>query len=100
MKRGALIVFEGCDRSGKTTQCQKIVQWFQQQGKRAHFMRFPGKYIQQLYKLYRINHDLLVSPDRTTTIGSMVGKYLECKTEIEDHAVHLLFSANRWELMY
>lgn len=22
--RGALIVFEGCDRSGKTTQCKKL----------------------------------------------------------------------------
>jgi len=30
----------------------------------------------------------------------MVGKYLECKAEMEDHAVHLLFSANRWEKMY
>ena len=42
IKRGALIVFEGCDRSGKTTQCQKAMNWFQQTNKPAHFMRFPG----------------------------------------------------------
>ena len=29
----------------------------------------------------------------------MIGKYLECKTELEDHAIHLLFAANRWEMM-
>ena len=45
LKRGALIVFEGCDRSGKTTQCQQVLQWFQQQGKPARFIRFPGSYI-------------------------------------------------------
>ena len=42
IKRGSLIVFEGCDRSGKTTQCQKIKQWFQDNSIKSHFMRFPG----------------------------------------------------------
>ena len=28
IKRGALIVFEGCDRSGKTTQVTKLVERF------------------------------------------------------------------------
>nr|CAH0112416.1 unnamed protein product [Daphnia galeata] len=72
MKRGALIVLEGCDRSGKTTQCQKVIKWLQQSNKEAHFMRFPG---------------------------SLINKYLECSTELDDHAIHLLFSANRWELL-
>ena len=44
MKRGALIVFEGCDRSGKSTQCKKLMQWFQQNDKAAHLMRFPGSF--------------------------------------------------------
>jgi len=78
MKRGALIVFEGCDRSGKSTQCQKLMQWFQQKDTPAHLMRFP---------------------DRSTVIGGLIGKYLECNTDIEDHAIHLLFSANRWEML-
>jgi len=36
-------------------------------------------------------------PDRTTNIGSILDSYLKCKSETEDHAIHLLFSANRWE---
>ncbi|WAR27557.1 KTHY-like protein [Mya arenaria] len=35
--------------------------------------------------------------DRTTVIGKMINDYLTCKKEVDDHAVHLLFSANRWE---
>jgi dTMP kinase len=27
----------------------------------------------------------------------MIDGYLQSKTEMEDHAIHLLFSANRWE---
>ncbi|XP_068136712.1 thymidylate kinase isoform X3 [Hyperolius riggenbachi] len=35
--------------------------------------------------------------ERTTEIGRLVGSYLEKKSNLEDHTVHLLFSANRWE---
>ena len=45
VKRGALIVFEGCDRSGKTTQCKKLVDALNEDGHKAQFMRFPGKII-------------------------------------------------------
>ena len=34
-------------------------------------------------------------PDRTTSIGSLINSYLGCHSELEDHVVHLLFSANR-----
>ncbi|XP_074492599.1 thymidylate kinase [Sebastes fasciatus] len=77
-KRGALIVLEGVDKAGKTTQCQKLVQTLQQSGRPAEGMRFP---------------------DRTTTIGQLISAYLEKKSDLEDHTVHLLFSANRWELV-
>ncbi|XP_042072212.1 thymidylate kinase isoform X2 [Haplochromis burtoni] len=77
-KRGALIVLEGVDRAGKTTQCSKLVQALQQSGRPAEMMRFP---------------------DRTTTIGQLIGAYLENKSDLEDHTVHLLFSANRWEMV-
>ncbi|XP_029987612.1 thymidylate kinase [Sphaeramia orbicularis] len=77
-KRGALIVLEGVDKAGKTTQCKKLVQTLQQSGRAAEMMRFP---------------------DRTTTIGQLISAYLEKKSDLEDHTVHLLFSANRWELV-
>jgi dTMP kinase len=36
-------------------------------------------------------------PDRTTGIGSVIDNYLTYAQEVEDRAIHLLFSANRWE---
>ncbi|KAH0263678.1 thymidylate kinase, partial [Aureobasidium melanogenum] len=36
-------------------------------------------------------------PDRTTPIGQMINNYLQGQSEQEDHVIHLLFSANRWE---
>lgn len=36
-------------------------------------------------------------PDRYTAIGRMIDSYLSGETEADDAAVHLLFSANRWE---
>ena len=37
--------------------------------------------------------------DRTTPIGQMIDAYLRSTSELDDHAIHLLFSANRWELV-
>lgn len=42
MSRGKLIVFEGLDRAGKTTQCQMLVEALQKDGQNVKFMRFPG----------------------------------------------------------
>lgn len=36
-------------------------------------------------------------PDRTTQTGQLISKYLADGMAMEDHAIHLLFSANRWE---
>lgn len=71
-------MLEGVDKAGKTTQCKQLIQALQQSGRPAEMMRFP---------------------DRTTTIGQLISAYLEKKSDLEDHAVHLLFSANRWELV-
>ena len=38
--------------------------------------------------------------DRSTTIGKTIDSYLQGKSNIDDHAIHLLFSANRWEMKY
>jgi adenylylsulfate kinase-like enzyme len=42
-KRGALIVLEGVDRAGKTTQCTKLVESFREVGRAVHLLRFPGE---------------------------------------------------------
>lgn len=75
--RGALIVLEGCDRSGKTTQCTKLVE-------QLNNMNIPAKKIS--------------FPDRSTPIGAIINDYLSKKIELPDRSVHLLFTANRWEL--
>ncbi|CAK7216934.1 Thymidylate kinase [Sporothrix curviconia] len=74
--RGALIVLEGLDRSGKTTQVQILEKKLQEQGRKVEVLRFP---------------------DRTTPIGKMIDAYLKSEAAMDDHVIHLLFSANRWE---
>ncbi|XP_030647524.1 thymidylate kinase isoform X3 [Chanos chanos] len=64
VRRGALIVLEGVDRAGKTTQCKRLVQALRDSGKEAEMMRFP---------------------DRTTMIGQLISSYLEKKSNLEDH---------------
>lgn len=41
-KRGAFIVLEGLDRSGKTTQVKLLEQRFIEAGRPVKMMRFPG----------------------------------------------------------
>lgn len=36
-------------------------------------------------------------PDRTTGVGQMISSYLVDQSHLDDCAIHLLFSANRWE---
>jgi dTMP kinase len=36
--------------------------------------------------------------DRTTPIGKMIDAYLRSESELDDRAIHLLFTTNRWEL--
>ncbi|XP_054114095.2 thymidylate kinase isoform X2 [Callithrix jacchus] len=78
-RRGALIVLEGMDRAGKSTQSRKLVDALCALGHRAELLRFP---------------------ERSTEIGKLLSSYLEKKSDLEDHSVHLLFSANRWEQVF
>jgi len=41
-KRGAFILFEGCDRCGKTTQCSRLVDYLNSQNKPTRLLKFPG----------------------------------------------------------
>ncbi|KAF5377011.1 hypothetical protein D9757_007718 [Collybiopsis confluens] len=76
-KRAPFIVIEGLDRSGKTTQIETIRQRIQNSGRDVVCIKFP---------------------DRATPIGQMIDSYLRSQSDLDDHVVHLLFSANRWEL--
>ncbi|UOX38714.1 thymidylate kinase [Finch poxvirus] len=71
------IVLEGLDRSGKTVQCEKLLQYMLEKGYKTESLKFPN---------------------RETEIGKVINSYLEKKVNINDRAIHLLFSANRWEL--
>ncbi|XP_059807050.1 thymidylate kinase isoform X2 [Hypanus sabinus] len=75
-KRGALIVLEGVDRVGKSTQCKRLYEALRQRGRAVELICFPN---------------------RDTEIGHLISLYLEKKYNLNDHAVHLLFAANRWE---
>ncbi|RYG56770.1 hypothetical protein EON66_02085 [archaeon] len=35
--------------------------------------------------------------DRDTKLGSTINAYLTKEVDVDDHAIHLIFSANRWE---
>ncbi|XP_062163972.1 thymidylate kinase isoform X3 [Alnus glutinosa] len=74
--RGALIVLEGLDRSGKTSQSSRLLTYLEGLGHSAELWRFP---------------------DRNTNVGQMISSYLSNKSQLDDHTIHLLFSANRWE---
>lgn len=44
LRRGALIVLEGCDRSGKSTQCKMLKETLDKRGFPVELFRFPGMY--------------------------------------------------------
>ena len=150
-RRGMFILFEGVDRSGKTTQCTRLVEHLKASDVPVEFMRFPGA-----LTFTRLPHitmpcyfsvplqvcsydpriplppphtpphppgqqpptisvcspynppgrllppplspHTLPLPDRTTSIGQMINSYLTGGCELDDHAIHLLFAANRWEV--
>ncbi|CAD7015120.1 unnamed protein product [Ceratitis capitata] len=78
VKRGCLIVLEGCDRSGKSSQSRLLRDALGTHGLKVKHMHFP---------------------DRSTEIGSTINAYLKNSKELTDEVIHLLFSANRWEFV-
>lgn len=76
MPRGAFVVLEGIDRSGKSTQVARVAEELTKHGIVVKTMRFP---------------------ERSTLMGGMINDYLQTEVEMDDRAIHLLFSANRWE---
>ena len=83
--RGAFIVFEGLDRSGKTTQINNLIVYLNEKKPQLK----SGK-----NKIFELSF-----PNEETNTGKLCRSYLQNKMEMDDHAIHLLFSANRWEKM-
>ena len=79
-KRGLFIVFEGVDRSGKSTQAKRIVEKLREEGHPMFDQHFP---------------------DYSTPTGAFLRDYLDKKHPAQSNplAAHLMFAANRAEVM-
>jgi len=66
--RGALIVFEGCDRVGKSTQCRKLVEALNKGGMRAELMKFPGGRIFNLSQQFMLFQSLFMIVRNNTSL--------------------------------
>lgn len=76
MAKGKIIVLEGTDKAGKTTQSRMLQDALKVLGKICVVIDFP---------------------DYTTPIGMEIRAFLDGKRDYPAEAKHLLFSANRWE---
>lgn len=75
-KQGKLIVIDGIDQSGKKTQTQLLARKIRTLGYACSIWSFP---------------------DYTTPLGRQLRSYLSGQNELDFHAVHLLYAANKWE---
>jgi dTMP kinase len=73
---GTLIVIEGCDASGKSTQVKLLSEHYQSQNIPYKVLRFP---------------------ERSTKIGRAIADYLLGDDPIDPKTLHCLFAANRYE---
>ena len=74
--RGKIIVIEGTDKAGKSSQSRMLAEALKISGKVCVILDFP---------------------DYTTPIGMEIKAFLEGKRDYLSEVKHLLFSANRWE---
>lgn len=74
--KGKIIVLEGTDKAGKTTQSRLLADAIKVLGKVCVVLDFP---------------------DYTTPIGLEIRAFLDGKRDYSAEVKHLLFSANRWE---
>jgi dTMP kinase len=74
--KGKIIVIEGTDKAGKTTQSRLLQEALKALGKICVVIDFP---------------------DYTTPIGMEIRAFLDGRRDYSSEVKHLLFSANRWE---
>ena len=74
--KGKIIVLEGTDKAGKTTQSRMLLEALKISAKVSVIIDFP---------------------DYTTSIGMEIRAFLDGKRDYLPEVKHLLFSANRWE---
>ncbi len=70
LKRGLLIVFEGCDKTGKSTQCKLLFEELKQKNIEVRMISFPN---------------------RTTQTGKIIDQYLKGNIYLSDEDIHILF---------
>ena len=73
--RGLFIVFEGLDRSGKSTQSAMM-----------------ADHLAKTSAVTKMNF-----PNRNSQTGQLLNSYLQQTQNMNNQAVHLLFAMNRWE---
>lgn len=76
-KFGKIIVIEGLDKSGKTTQSNMLFKY--------------------LHEKQQGNVVLMSFPDYSTRIGKEIKAFLEGSTSYNNETKHILMAANRWE---
>lgn len=75
--KAKLIIIEGLDKSGKTTQSKLLFDFYNK--------TYPGQV------------SLLEFPDYTTRIGKEIKSFLQGEVDYNNEVKHILLSANRWE---
>ncbi|KAI5189666.1 dTMP kinase [Nematocida minor] len=76
MKKSLFVVIEGIDRSGKSSLARTLKNTLTEKGYRVHLISFPN---------------------RENQTGKLISSVLSGEKVLEKEAMHLLFSANRWE---
>jgi dTMP kinase len=76
LRKGRIVVIEGMDKAGKTTQSRVLVSALRNKGKLCASLDFP---------------------DYSTSIGREIKSFLDGKRDYPDETKLMLLSANRWE---
>jgi dTMP kinase len=76
LRKGRIVVIEGMDKAGKTTQSRLLVTALRNKGKLCASLDFP---------------------DYSTPIGREIKSFLDGKRDYPDETKLMLLSANRWE---
>jgi dTMP kinase len=76
LRKGRIVVIEGMDKAGKTTQSRVLVSALKNKGKLCASLDFP---------------------DYSTPIGKEIKSFLDGKRDYPDETKLMLLSANRWE---